>query len=990
MAKKSVQIKGSITLTIDELALQASIAFSPNSDGDDWNTEKILKHLAEKNISTGFDSPFIEKVLSRFSSAKEGPLSEIIVRGNPPQPPIPEQVKWNEFPLPEHLKDDCARVFSRAGVPSIVKVSFEKVKQEKVIEKKGKFPFLGSKQEKVVEVEKKRIETPVDIDPEVVATGWVKKGDKIGSVIPGRPGVPGKNIFGKPIPPPSVEETAVYPGKGVEKKGSELIATEDGFLRRGKNWLEVIPFSVHAWGLSLSNDKSSCFLDFTPGEQGSPLPEPSEIVAKAVEMGVTPESLISEEEIRSIISEAVQSQRSITHVSISKDRDAHIEISISQDELKAMLILRKGKGKGKALDLKEVGTALRTCGLKGMNIEKIKKDILDFYRSPQDSLENYVLVEGKAPTRGEDKVVTFLVKFLGDQDVERIKGRSRELPLLKEEVDSLEKYPVDAAVGMAFVEENQQIAKIASPKAGTAGVDIYGKVLPAIPGNDPEIELLENVRMNQDIIVSGIKGVFEKISDGKKFVFRVRPHSDGQVNVLLSDDKMQAYLSLSAPIGTGSPISRELIEKALAQKGVVKGIKPESIAQAMEQLMAGAAVDRILVAEGAQPKDGGAGQVRFRITMASGKSVTLKRDGTADFRNQDKITSVKAGEIVADVFSPEGTAEDGWDVTGKVLPAQELPPIELELGKNIKEEVGEKGIRHLVAQQSGELLYDGKSIDVRDLHVVKGDVNLATGNVKFSGSVHVTGSVTSGFYIMAGGDIRIDETVQSALLSAEGMIIIKQGVKGAEKAVLRAKKQIEASFIEQTTILCVGDIKIQNACMRCRIKCNGKLILGKEKGTLIGGTIKVKKGIDVTTLGSESGVRTQISFGQDYLIEDQIALEQKEIDKANEKIASLDIIMKKNERLGDRTKLERIRQEKLQYLKMIEKRSVRLFNLREKFEEHYPSEIRISGSLYPGVIVESHGRFYETKMKKTGVILFFDSQTGRIQEKPFAAKKQEE
>lgn len=51
-------------------------------------------------------------------------------------------------------------------------------------------------------------------------------------------------------------------------------------------------------------------------------------------------------------------------------------------------------------------------------------------------------------------------------------------------------------------------------------------------------------------------------------------------------------------------------------------------------------------------------------------------------------------------------------------------------------------------------------------------------------------------------------------------------------------------------------------------------------------------------------------------------------------------------------------------MKSLEKKGVRLFTLREKFEEHFESEVLIRGTVFPGVVFESHGRFYDVKTEK--------------------------
>ena len=77
----------------------------------------------------------------------------------------------------------------------------------------------------------------------------------------------------------------------------------------------------------------------------------------------------------------------------------------------------------------------------------------------------------------------------------------------------------------------------------------------------------------------------------------------------------------------------------------------------------------------------------------------------------------------------------------------------------------------------------------------------------------------------------------------------------------------------------------------------------------------------------------------------------------------------------------KLRAEKLKMMKAVEKRSMRLLMLRERFEEHYPSEVVIRGTVFPGVVLESHGRTLEINSEHSQVTFFFDLETGKIQMK---------
>ena len=142
----------------------------------------------------------------------------------------------------------------------------------------------------------------------------------------------------------------------------------------------------------------------------------------------------------------------------------------------------------------------------------------------------------------------------------------------------------------------------------------------------------------------------------------------------------------------------------------------------------------------------------------------------------------------------------------------------------------------------------------------------------------------------------------------------------------------------------------------------------------------MREGIDVAVLGSENYAKTEVSFGQDYLVADQIDAEEREIEKLKALILQSDRTMADLERAG--AGLDRIRQDKVKLVKLLEKRTHRIFDLREKFEAHVASEVRVRGTVFPGVILESHNRFFEVRSKKSKVAFSFDQQLGRIIERP--------
>jgi hypothetical protein len=463
----------------------------------------------------------------------------------------------------------------------------------------------------------------------------------------------------------------------------------------------------------------------------------------------------------------------------------------------------------------------------------------------------------------------------------------------------------------------------------------------------------------------------------------VRPHTDAEITAEIANDRMQAFLSLSEGEGTGTRLSVEEARAAVEEAGVSYGIDGDAILEAVKRAREEGPVFRAVVARGTEPQSVESRQPQYLVRLASGKGLTRKADGSVDFKHHDQLTVVTRGTKLMRIPPPPEEPTPGYDVTGGEIAPRAGGTADVQLGENVQAQEQDDGSTVVVATASGELLAERSSIAVRPAHTVKGNVGVETGNIKFPGSVYVKGGVDSGYYIFANGDIRITEAVEACLLSADGDILLKQGVKGAGKAVLRSKGRIGLAFAEQATLLSVGDISIKGGCMHSEVKCNGTLRMQSDRGTVVGGRVRVRKGLEAQNLGSARGVATEVSFGQDYLIADRIEKEEREIEKLKLKITKDDMAMR--EESENRERLEELRKEKKKLLKMIEQRSVRLFHLREKFEEHYPSELRVHGTIFPGVRIESHGRTMEFTAPEKGVVISFDEQSGRLTRAPLTA-----
>ncbi|MDC7226203.1 MAG: FapA family protein [Spirochaetales bacterium] len=970
------KVKGRVEINTDDEGLLAVLHFIPDDNADEWDLQKINRYIAEKQITFGIKKDELSlKLEGLFASPEE--ITITVAEGEPPEAPVAAEREWAAVEIPEKVKEDVERFLKNAPPPEIFKTEVEKITKEKTVKKKGFLPFGKEKEEKVSEIVKREKKLRVDVIPEVIEAGWVEAGLKIADVKAGKPGKPGKDVSGRPIQPAAVDDE-FYFGRGIESKGKALLAAETGVLRRGWNWVEVLPFKVHDWSLELSKDKNTCYLNFNPGGTESSAPDPAEILKRAQMLGCSEDSLIDEARLLEIINTSVHSGRELKQAVLSNDDDGFFEIKVSEDKLKAEMVMHKGRGEGKPLVLKQAGAAIKASGLKSLDLKKIQDIILEFYRGPESDI-TFDLSEGTPAENGETGDIVYELEFMKEQAAEEIKKRAPHLDdAYLSAFESAKTFPPAEASHLATVQAEQKIALLPASE-GKKGTDVYGNEIASVAADLSSVKALENIKIEEGVISSETKGLLERFDREGVTAFRIRPHMDSEFRVSLSSDGMTALLSAEPAIGTGAPPSIEEANRVIAEAGVTNGIDSEAIRRVVDKCRDGESVIGEEIAAGKEPVNAGDAELNFLISLASGDAVTIDEKGRANYRKQNKLTNVKEGDRIAEVKVVQGESEDGWDVCGRVLPAKKTSPVDLEIGANLKEETVEDGTTVIIAEKSGRVIYENNRLEIQENLFIKGDVDFNSGNIKFGGDVNVKGNVKSGFFVMAGGNINVGMNSEMSLLSAEKSIMVAQGIKGGGKAILRSKESIQLSFAERATLLAVEDISVKNAIFGCKVKCNGKLRLVTEKGYLVGGRIQAREGIEAANIGSISGNRTEISFGQDYLIADRIETEEREINKIKARLVKIDPEMKLLEKDRKKKELTKLRMEKVKLMKIMEKRSMRVFTLKERFEQHFPGEVLVRGEVFPGTVFESHGRTLEITKVEKSVRIVFNQETGMLQ-----------
>lgn len=961
-----LRFKGTVTVLVDPQLMEARLALSREGDLE-YDEGALTRVLSDAGVTEGFDTEELVRLVQGFQRSKEPSTEVVAARGQAPVAPTGETWQWDEFaPLADDKKALAAQAFKKSGPPEVFQVRVEKVKvQKKVPGKAGLFGASADETQTVVEA--REVREKVIVDPNPGKVFWVDEGSRVAVVVPPRPGQPGRDLGGKAVAAPTTRGSAFFSGALLTRQKNEVIAGASGFLRVGRNWADLVPFRSHRWAISYSSDKTSAFLDFEPGDPGITPPTSEILLKKLQEDGFDTSRVPSATDLQGILDEALRTRLPLVGRSLVSDRDGTFEIRFSPDRSKAFLEVRKPLGRGAPLVLKDLGTSLRDAQLKGFSFDAVKGALQEFLNSPESELKDFLLATGKPASRGPDLVVVYDVGFLPEADLKSIQASLLANPKYLDSVPDRDQFPSENVEKAAPVREGQPFAHLQPPGGvlGEPGIDVTGKPIPAIPGNEPPLLLLANVRLKGTALESTIDGLLETGTLDGVTVLRVRAHLDAVAAVTRSEDNLQARLTLVQGRGTGRRLDRALVDAALEAAQVRAGILGQKVTEALESAIAGSKVESVLVAEGVPP----ANDLEHRLVFTQ----PLRRD--AEGRRRFPI---KEGELAASYRLPVEGQVDGIDVLGNPIPSADMEIRSLVISSDFEVAPGDPGIQVLKALKSGEVVFDGEGLSIVT-QIAVAAVGGKAGNVKFPGEVMVVGAVETGAYVMA-GNLKVRGRVGGALLSSDHNIQVADGIHGEGKAVIRAKKHVSVGFVERALVMAVGDVHIGKSALGCTFRVNGKIFQKTSGGGLQGGLTKVRLGLDVMNLGSPSGQATVISFGQDYLVEDQIQAEVKETDKLREAIVQLDALMRKLTSLADRDKLAGAREKKVLLMKMLAKRNLKLINLRDKFELHVPSEIVVRETLFPGVSIESHGRLYEPSSRKTALRLIFNEQTGRIEE----------
>ncbi|MDE7021725.1 MAG: FapA family protein, partial [Lachnospiraceae bacterium] len=351
----------------------------------------------------------------------------------------------------------------------------------------------------------------------------------------------------------------------------------------------------------------------------------------------------------------------------------------------------------------------------------------------------------------------------------------------------------------------------------------------------------------------------------------------------ITPDNMRAYVRFYAPSIGGELMNADELINDLEIRGIKHGILTDVIRKIFAKRRDYG--KDFLVAQGTEPVHGTDAYIKYYFNTDKKAKPSLKEDGSVDFFQLNVVQHCEKGDVLARLI-PENPGEYGMSLLGQRLKPRDVRKASLKYGNNI--EISEDNTT-LISTVSGHVELIEDSVFVSDVLIVE-NVDNATGNIDYEGSVQVNGNVCTNFQVKAKGDIEVKGVVEGAVLEAGENIIIARGVNGMGKGSLKAGGNIISKFLQSVTAQADGYIASESV-LHSRLMSKTEILIDGKKGFISGGSASAVKSVNVKTLGSPMGGDTIVEVGVDPSLTVRIQELQEQIEKEHNEIQSIQQIL---------------------------------------------------------------------------------------------------
>ncbi|MCH7671657.1 MAG: DUF342 domain-containing protein [Proteobacteria bacterium] len=451
------------------------------------------------------------------------------------------------------------------------------------------------------------------------------------------------------------------------------------------------------------------------------------------------------------------------------------------------------------------------------------------------------------------------------------------------------------------------------------------------------------------------------VASGEEELIKVAERRDAQYSILVSSDKMEALIKTEPAYG-GEPLSREAIEDTLNLKKVVES---RWIKAAIIQAVESEQVDGLSIAQGIEPQSGTDARMTSLIKAQVNQQGQEDDHDRVDHHQLYEYTTVEIGDPLMRK-TPATAGIPGTNVLGE--PVNPRAGTDIEFARLEGSELDPSNENLLLASERGHPIVMSNGVRV-DKTLRLPQVDLATGNIDFDGSIDIKGDITSGFVVNATGDIRVGGSVDNSQVSAGGSLIIVGGALGHEPdehsqheftLVLSAGMSLQAKFVSYGKLRTIGTLVVRKYIAHCDVEAEDEVLLGQQggEGVILGGQCTSAKSITANVLGSNACIKTRIVVGVESGLEQELEALQEVKDRNAEEAEQLHQILETISPSGDREthdKAQKISNTVEHINREMAGLDVQIAELERRIDEESVAFVDVKKQLYPAVTITIEG-----------------------------------
>lgn len=267
-------------------------------------------------------------------------------------------------------------------------------------------------------------------------------------------------------------------------------------------------------------------------------------------------------------------------------------------------------------------------------------------------------------------------------------------------------------------------------------------------------------------------------------------------------------------------------------------------------------------------------------------------EGSAiNFYNESSFVSAREGEHLAN-FIEHTDGADGIDIHGKSIAAKPGKPIANPIDDSCRMERDGR----IIAMQDGLVQFSSERISINPTLNIPGFVDFSTGHIIFPGNIVIEKGVRDRFRVQSDLDIEIHKLVEAAHLHADNNIRLLQGMAGRESGTVYAKGDLQSGYLDAVDATIMGNCVIEKEVTNCTIRISGRI--EAKSATIRGGLIEVAHGGIIGSLGSSSGVHTELALASHPVLQQKIGMIEQlqpkliaEIERAQREINGLKAVL---------------------------------------------------------------------------------------------------